>query len=150
MLEEAGRERQENRGIKYMVRACEDEINFIVCKLDGMTNMMSAIQNHLNYREIDKAMEKFEDNIATMEELEKIEYAEQMALMLSKYKYYRLYEREVTSFISETLSSCLSESRNLTSSRFQMRVRLNSDDSSNDSLTSSITSFRSSRASPEL
>lgn len=33
-----------------MVRACEEEINLIVCKLDGMTNMLSAIQNHLNYR----------------------------------------------------------------------------------------------------
>jgi len=31
--------------------------------------MMSAIQNHLNYREIDKAMEKFEENMATMEEV---------------------------------------------------------------------------------
>ena len=42
--------KRENRGIKYLVRECRDEINFIVGSLDGLTNMMSAIQNHLNYR----------------------------------------------------------------------------------------------------
>ena len=32
--------------------------------------------------------------------MERLEYAEQMVLMLSKYKYYRTYERDVSSFIS--------------------------------------------------
>jgi hypothetical protein len=81
--------------------------------------------------------------MATMEGNERLEYAEQMVLMLSKYKYYRSYEGEITSFID----SSLSESRNLSTSRFDRRFK--SEESSNDSMGSSVTSFRSSRVSSD-
>lgn len=108
--------------------------------------MMSAIQNHLSYRDTDKAMEKFEEIMANMDEIERLAYAEQMQQILGKYSFYRPYEREVSSYISSSRSS-LAESRNLSSSRFG-EIRARSPESSSDSYES-ISTFRSSRNSPE-
>jgi hypothetical protein len=55
--------------------------------------MMTAIQNHLSQRDIDKAMEKFEENMAAMEDSDRLLYAEQMAFLLGKYNSYKSYER---------------------------------------------------------
>jgi hypothetical protein len=51
-----------------MAKSFEEEINIMVCKLDVITNMMTSIQNHLSYRDADKAMEKFEEVMANLEE----------------------------------------------------------------------------------
>jgi hypothetical protein len=55
--------------------------------------MMTAIQNYLSQRDVEKAMDKFEENMAAMEESDRLMYAEQMALMLGKYSHYKSYER---------------------------------------------------------
>ena len=100
----------------------EKQINRAIQKLDGLTNMLSAIQNHLNHRDIEKAMEKFEENMAGMEEAERIVYAEQMAYVLSKYNYYKSYEREVSSYSISSRSDSMAESRNNSrTSRFTVR-----------------------------
>ena len=39
-----------------------------------------------------------------MDETERLEYAEKMNLMLSKYKYYKTYQNEVSSLINSTIS----------------------------------------------
>ena len=42
-----------------MNKQFEEEVNIAIISLDGLTNMMTSIQNHLIQRDIDKAMEKF-------------------------------------------------------------------------------------------
>ena len=90
---------------------------------------MTSIQNHLSYRDADRAMEKFEQAMANLEEPERLVYAQQMAQMLGKNSFFKPYEKEVSSYISSSRSS-LAESRNLSSSKFGDR-RAKSPDSSN-------------------
>jgi hypothetical protein len=59
--------------------------------------------------------------MANMEDSDRLLYAEQMAFLLGKYSSYKSYEREVSSYISNSRSSSMAESRNLSQSRFNAR-----------------------------
>ena len=67
--------------------------------------------------------------MSTMDENERIVYAEEMSDVLRKFHYYKSYEKEVSSFISVSKNSNLVESRNSSNNnRLMIRNRRLSED----------------------
>lgn len=72
-------------------------------KIDEKTNMLSFIENQVIQKNIDKAIDAFEEVMTTMDDNEeKLKYAYQFCDILSDNKYFTEYEEQV---ISEVLAT---------------------------------------------
>lgn len=74
-----------------------------MAKTDAKTKMMSSIENQIIQKNIDRAVDIFEDNVAMIEnDEEKLKYAYQFCDILAENRYFTEYEEQV---INEVLTA---------------------------------------------